>query len=89
MTSLLNLANTPRPINEGDAGIVLPKEGDFYVFSTGAIDPENMTDRQIEQGRVLLAFSVALKIPRIMEVLFRMSEDPVIAGSVIDLGTTH
>ncbi len=90
MKSLLTLENTPRPIKEGDAGIVLTGEGGFFVFGCNEnLDLNNLTARQAEQGRALLALSVALQFPQIMDVLVRMSEDPKIVGKTVDLGTAQ
>jgi hypothetical protein len=69
------------PIQEGDAGIVLKRDGSFQLFSTGAIDADNLSPEQISQAKILNALAVALAIPQIMEVLFRMAEDPDIVGN--------
>jgi hypothetical protein len=89
MISPLSLENTPRPIEEGDAGVVLTRSGKFFVFNTHAdFDAEQMTDRQIEQAKIITAFSVALQLPAVMEVLMKISTDPKIVGEV-NLGTAN
>jgi hypothetical protein len=78
------------PIQEGDAGLILRKNGDFQIFNTHAsIDPENLTDRQREHGDILRAFSLALQIPNVMELLKAMSNDPAIIGATIEKGSMH
>ena len=91
MNSLLTLENTPRPIEEGDAGVVLTKNGKFFVFNThDNFDPSNMTERQIEQGKMIQALSVALQIPQIMDVLLQMASDPNIVGdTILDMGRAN
>lgn len=69
------------PIEEGDAGVILRKNGEYQFFSThDQIDPKNLTDRQYEQAMILQAFAVALKFPEVMEALAKMALDPKIAG---------
>lgn len=77
------------PIEEGDAGIVLKADGTFRVFSTGKIDPNNMTEAQLEQGEKLVALSLALSLPDVMNMLKQMANDPAIVGNVVDLGRTN
>ncbi len=92
--ALINSENlADKPIEPGDAGLILRKNGDFQIFTTHEIklDPANLTDRQIEQGQILMAFAVALQIPRIMELLVQMSNDPDIVGhdDVVNVGEKH
>lgn len=90
--SLITAANlATQPIQEGDAGLILRKDGNFHIFNCHAtIDVDNLTPRQIEQVEILQAFAVALKHPQVMEVLKTMSNDPRIVGdSVLDVGTQH
>ncbi len=91
--ALINLKNiVAEPIQQGDAGIILRKNGDFQIFSTHGdeLDPNNMTERQIEQGKILMAFATAMQIPRVMELLIEMSLDPDIVGhDVANLGEKH
>ncbi len=86
-----NLAN--KPIEPGDAGIILRKDGGFQIFTTHEIklDPANLTERQIEQGQILMAFAVALQIPNVMELLVKMANDPDIVGhdDVVNVGEKH
>lgn len=77
------------PIQEGDAGIVLKPDGTFQVFSTGKIDPNNMTEAQLEQGEKLVALSLALSIPEVLNMLKTMANDPEIVGKTMDLGRTN
>lgn len=84
--SLIDLGNLlDTPIQEGDAGIVLKPDGTFRIFTTGEIDGENLTSAQHEQGRKLIALSLALKHEQIMDVLYAMSEDPRIVGEGITI----
>jgi len=84
MEALLKLENLPsRPIEDGDAGVVLKREGGFYVFSTGNVDPDNLTPRQIEQAEIIQALAVALQIPAVMHVLKTMANDPKITGDQV------
>lgn len=82
---------TATPIQEGDAGVILKKDGTFEIFNAHAnIDPANMTERQLEQGQILMALSVALKIPAVMAILVNMANDPNVVGeAIIDKGTAH
>jgi hypothetical protein len=77
------------PIEEGDAGIVLKADGTFRVFSTGKIDANNMTEAQLEQGEKLVALSIALSIPQILNTLKAMANDPEIVGQGVNLGETN
>ena len=78
MTPLSHMTlETPRKIETGDAGLVLTHDGNYFVFNTHeSLDPENLTERQIEQGRVIEAFMLALRFPQVMNVLFTMVQDP-------------
>lgn len=90
--ALLNQGNiATTPISEGDAGLVLKKDGSFQIFNTHAdIDPTNMSPRQIEQTETLMAFAVALQHPEIMTILKQMSQDPAIVGDkILDYGSQH
>jgi hypothetical protein len=90
--ALLNIGNiASQPISEGDAGIVLKKDGSFQIFNThAAVDPSNMTERQIEQTETLMAFAVALQIPEIMTILKQMSHDPNVVGDkILNYGSQH
>jgi hypothetical protein len=89
----LTLENSPRPIEEGDVGLVLTKTGGFFLFNAHAkadLDPANMTERQLEQGRIIDAFSVALRLPAVMDVLFQVANDPAVVGDVVvDYGVAN
>lgn len=70
-----------RTITEGDAGIVLTKEGGFFLFSSGDFNPEALTEEQGRQAVTLDAFRTALHLPAIMRVLVEMANDKsVITG---------
>jgi len=73
------------PIESGDAGVILKPDGSFKVFSTGKLDVANLSEEQIQQGKVLLALAVALKYPEIMDILMMAATDPAIVGDGIDL----
>lgn len=61
-------------IEEGDAGLILKKDGSFHLFNTHKdIDQSALTERQVEQGKILLSFSVALQSPQIMELLHSLA----------------
>ena len=77
------------PIQEGDAGIVLKPDGSFQVFTTGQIDPKNLTEAQIQQGEKLVALSLALKIPAVMDILVQMVNDPAITSNPIEVEVKH
>lgn len=62
---------------EGDAGIVLKKDGTFRVVNTHQnIDPKNLTPRQIEQTNQLLALAAVLRVPSFMQTMLRAASDP-------------
>lgn len=71
----------PGNIEWGDAGVIFTKDGGFYVFSSGDIDPDNLTDVQADQAVAINALKIALKAPGIMAMLVKMASDPrVISG---------
>lgn len=82
---------TPRLIENGDAGIILKADGTFQLFNVNdSFDPENMTDRQRQQGEQLFALSIALNIPAVMQILVQMANDPNVTGpDPVDFGTAH
>lgn len=86
LIEISNLAS--HPIQEGDAGIILRKDGSFQIFNThAALDADNLTDRQMEQAEMLMAFAVAIHVPAVMEVLKQMAADPLVVGDkVFDAG---
>jgi len=45
--------------------------------------------RQLHQGKILQAFSVAMRLPQIMAVLLQIADDPAIVSKDIDFGTAH
>ncbi|TXN08939.1 hypothetical protein FV222_00265 [Methylobacterium sp. WL103] len=87
---LLTLDNlVSAPIEEGDAGFILKPNGEFKIFSTGAINAENMTAAQRAQGEKLLALACAVAIPEVMNMLIQMSRDPAIVGDGIDIARVN
>ena len=72
-------------VEEGDAGIILKKDGTFRVFNTHAnLDPKALTPRQIEQGKQILGLSAALQLPELMEILVNAASDPTLFKKTID-----
>lgn len=70
-----------RPIENGDAGVIFTKEGGFYIFSTGAESPDKLTEVQTDQAIIIDALHTALKVPGVVAMLVKMSNDPkVISG---------
>lgn len=70
-----------RPIQEGDCGVILRKHGGFDLFSTGVIDPDNLTEAQLEAGILMTAIAICLKTPEMKATLMRMATDPAIVGT--------
>lgn len=73
-------------VNDGDCGIIVSPDGNFRLFSTGIspdlADPSKWGDKelaQIEVARKILAISMALHSPEIMNSLYAMV-DGVLAG---------
>lgn len=88
MKHMLFTPQKSRPIETGDAGIVFTKEGGFFLFKTGEIQPKALTDEEIDQGIALEAFKMALSVPAVMNILVKMANDPgVIRG--MDLMERH
>ena len=86
--SLLTLENVlSAPIEHGDAGIIIKPDGSFKVFATGV--EGDLTPEQMQQGEILVALSVALKFPQVMEVLKNMARDPALVGDGIDTSNAH
>ena len=77
MTNLTLDNLTPKPIEEGDAGIILKPDGSFQIFNTHKhIDGTNLTPEQLRQGRILLALATASAHPELLDVLLEVSNDP-------------
>jgi len=91
MTALLDQSNVTLPqFEEGDAGIILKANGSFVVWNTHKnINPETMTEKELWQGKALMAFAAALKIPQIMDVLMQVATDPQVFDQVISTGVKH
>ena len=85
--ALLNKTNlTNRPIQKGDAGIVLRADGSFDIFNCFGFagEPIILTPHQLETGEKLLALSVALKIPEVMRLLESIAHDKDIVGEPLE-----
>ena len=85
--ALLNKTNlTNRPIQKGDAGIVLRADGSFDIFNcfefTG--EPIVLTPHQLETGEKLLALTIPLRVPEVMRLLQSMAHDPDIVGEPLE-----
>lgn len=88
--NLLTLENiVSSPIAEGDAGVILKADGSWNVFSTSKLGETGLSPAQMEQGKKLIALSVALKHPQIMEILMQMANDPALVGDTVDVGTLN
>lgn len=71
----------PRPIKDGDVGIVLDTDGNYFAFNAHSeFDPAKLTETQLEQGGILQALLIALKYPQVMAVLKTMANDPAVVG---------
>jgi hypothetical protein len=92
MTALLQTVNiAAKPIQKGDAGIILRVDGSFELFNTHeniGKDGE-LTDRQLEQGAILLGLSAALRVPGIMDTLIQMAGDKEVFSDVVDTKGGH
>ena len=81
MTSNLSSAQIIKdPIQEGDCGVILRKNGSFSIFSTGKIDPENLSDAQMEQGLLMTAIALCLNTPQLREQLINLASNPAVVG---------
>lgn len=91
MPALTDPANLALPkFEDGDAGIILKADGTFLLWNTYKdLNPANMTERQLEQGKVLMAFAAALKLPQIMDVLLQIASDPAIFDNIVDSSVAH
>ncbi len=89
MTVLIDQTNIAMPkFEDGDAGIILKADGTFRVWNT-IKDPTHPTEAQLNQGRILLAFSAALQLPQIMDVLLTVANDPAVFNETVDIGRKH
>lgn len=71
------------PIEDGDAGLILRKDGTvqiFNCFGDEAREIEDFTAEQIETHRRLMALLVALSSSEIMSTLIAASLDPRVVG---------
>lgn len=71
----------PDRIQLGDAGVIFTKDGGFYCFTSGAVDPEGITDVQADQAVAIHALRTALRTPGIMAMLVKMSTDPKVMSA--------
>lgn len=85
MLTLENILSAP--IADGDAGLILKLNGEFKVFSTTALDGDNMTDEQFQQARKLQALSLVLSSDEVMQQLFDVLDEMDEAGvDMISIG---
>lgn len=90
MSPLFTAANlATQPIQDGDAGFILRKDGSFQIFTTGVIDPNALTARQQEQGELLMMLAVAVKSPQIHALLRDITSEVTDEMPVLDLGAKH
>ena len=88
MLTLENILSAP--IADGDAGLILKLNGEFKVFSTTALDGDNMTDEQFQQARKLQALSLVLSSDEVMQQLFDVLDEMDEAGvDMISIGKTN
>lgn len=80
---------TRRPIQDGDAGIVLTKDGGFFLFATGDIERDSLSDRQVDQAAILSAFKTTLSLPPVMEIIMRLANDKSIMTGLDLLEKEH
>lgn len=90
MSALLTPSNLiDRPIEDGDCGVILRKDGSFQIFSTGVINPNEMTGRQEEQGALLIAIAVCLNLPELKKNMLKLASDPGILAQLEKSPTSH
>jgi len=91
---MLNTQLTPdqilsQPIQDGDAGIIIKRDGSFQIFTTGDI-ANTMSPEAIEQGLTLMGVSIALSTPEILLTLKDMARKTAEVGEdMISLGATN
>lgn len=79
---LLSFASNVSPIADNDAGLIIKADGSVQLFNTyGVEDPSQFTAEQLKVGENLIALTIALQVPAIMDVLRSMAKDPEIVGS--------
>ena len=84
MTSLINPTNIiQNPIEKGDCGVILRANGEFSIFSTGEIDPDELTPVQEEQGILIIALSLCLSNPELRKSLIKLATDTSATASSI------
>lgn len=72
----------PDRIQHGDAGVIFTKDGGFYAFTSGEVDPNGISDIQADQAVAIHALKSALKTPGIMAMLVKMSTDPKVISAM-------
>jgi hypothetical protein len=79
---LINLAKDEDPIATGNAGLFIKPDGSVRLFCAfGSMDAKDFTPQQLETSETLYALTCALRVPKIMEVLKVMANDPAISGA--------
>ncbi len=62
------------PIEDGDCGLILRKDGSFNLFNCHSdFDPTNVSPELLKQGAILHAFSVALRVPALLDFLMEQA----------------
>ena len=81
MAGLINPSNfIKNPIQDGDCGVVLRADGNFEIFSTGIINPDELTPVQLEQGIIMTAIALCLENPKLRESLIKLATDMTKTG---------
>lgn len=79
----LHSQNVAQPtFDEGDAGIILKKNGDFQIFNTHkSIDPNNLTPEQLAQGKRLIAAGLVMQHSHLLEMVLNAAAEAVPYGA--------
>lgn len=68
---------TDVPTAVGNAGVFIKPDGSVRMFQAFEAETEDdFTTEQIETGKKLVALTVALRVPQIMDILLQMANDP-------------
>jgi hypothetical protein len=91
--------NVVGPFEQGDIAIVIKPDGTVKAMNFGNdaqrlrhLEPEDFTPADkiaYEQGRRLLALSMAASNPQMMEVMMAMLDDPVVSEELAKLARRH
>ncbi|WP_062120373.1 hypothetical protein [Aureimonas sp. AU40] len=89
-----NLPHDADLLVKGDAGIIIKEDGSFRAFSISGgepVDPATMSEGKKRQGAIMLALSLAVQTPEILNMLLDLLSDPEVANQakVVDYGTAH